>query len=298
MKIITILLLTLAAKALAGPYPAAAGQPGSTAIAASDPRFRGWATVVTEYLPGAELDPLWQDVTRGLGPAEGLSDSIVGLGRGGSITLGFSRPISDGEGFDFAVFENSFSDFFLELAFVEVSSDGVNFVRFPNDSLTEAAVLSFGLVDPTEIIGFAGKYRGGFGVPFDLSELPESATLHRGAIRYLRLVDVVGGMSLDTSGDVVYDPFPTTGSAGFDLDAVGVIHQQAAQIEVTQLQVVDSTFKITWASVSGESYTVMSLNEVTKLWEEQSVVIATGALAEVEIAIVGNERALFQIRQE
>ena len=39
----------------------------------------------------------------------------------------------------------------------------------------------------------------------------------------VRIVDVVGdGFSLDSSGGVIYDPYPTSGSAGFDLDAVGV----------------------------------------------------------------------------
>lgn len=32
------------------------------------------------------------------------------------------------------------------------------------------------------------------------------------------------GTYFDTSGDVIYDPYPTPGSAGFDLDAAGVIN--------------------------------------------------------------------------
>ena len=57
--------------------------------------------------------------------------TVVSLGDGGSITLTFAHPLSDGTGPDLAVFENAFNDTFLELAFVEVSSDGANFVRFP-----------------------------------------------------------------------------------------------------------------------------------------------------------------------
>jgi len=30
------------------------------------------------------------------------------------------------------------------------------------------------------------------------------------------------GSNLDSLGEVIYDPYPTSGSAGFDLDAVGV----------------------------------------------------------------------------
>ena len=56
-------------------------------------------------------------------------------------TVTFASPIYNGEGPDFAVFENGFDIddeydptgvlHFLELAFVEVSSDGENFFRFP-----------------------------------------------------------------------------------------------------------------------------------------------------------------------
>jgi len=56
-------------------------------------------------------------------------------------------------GFDFAVFENSFNDSFLELAFVEVSSDGINFVRFPatSNTQTDVQITGFGTIDPTYI---------------------------------------------------------------------------------------------------------------------------------------------------
>ena len=42
-------------------------------------------------------------------------------------------------------------------------------------------------------------------------------------IAYVRIVDIVGdGTSLDSRGEPIYDPYPTAGSAGFDLDAIGV----------------------------------------------------------------------------
>ena len=73
----------------------------------------------------------------------------------------------------FCCFENSFSDDFLELAFVEVSSNGIDFYRFNSISLTQENVQieTFGLIDARQIHNLAGKYRGMFGVPFDLSEL-------------------------------------------------------------------------------------------------------------------------------
>ena len=44
-------------------------------------------------------------------------------------------------------------------------------------------------------------------------------------VRWVRLVDIVGdGSCTDSFGRVIYDPYPTEGSAGFDLDAVGVIN--------------------------------------------------------------------------
>ncbi len=211
----------------AGPYAPAAGQFGSTAIAMDDPAIIAWATDWKQYTPGTEVSATFQTPEKALGPAVGTSFDIVSLGRGGEITLQFDIPIRDGLGSDFAVFENSVTDTFLELAFVEVSSNGTDFFRFDTDSLTASSVGGFGSVDPTNIDGFAGKYRQGFGTPFDLNDLAGvSADLDVSAISHVRLIDIVGdGSQTDSSGDTVYDPYPTVGSAGFDLDAIGVINQ-------------------------------------------------------------------------
>lgn len=209
----------------AGPYAPAANEVGSTAIDRESPSIVGWATGVAEYNAGAEVDAVWQDTSKALGPAEGQSGSIVSLGRSGSLTLTFDDPIRDGLGFDFAVFENSFSDTFLELGYVEVSSDGVNFVRFESDSRTDSAVSAFGSLDPTNLNNLAGKYRGGFGTPFDLQELRGTAGLDITAITHVKLVDIFGdGTSLDGQGDPIYDPTPTVGSAGLDVDGVAVLN--------------------------------------------------------------------------
>jgi len=140
-------------------------------------------------------------------------------------------PIKNGRGWDFAVFENSFNDTHLELGYVEVSSNGADFLRFDNDSLTPKPVGGYGAVDPTDIDGLAGKYRQGFGTPFDLQDLATrdevlNGTVNLSRITHVRIVDIVGdGTSLDTTGDVIYDPYPTVGSAGFDLDAIGVQYE-------------------------------------------------------------------------
>ena len=212
--------------AAAGPYPPAAGQPGSTAVAKNDPKIVAWATGWTNYFVGSGCDSSWQTPEKALGPAQGTSTDIVCLGNGGQITLTFDVWIADGPGWDFAVFENSFSDTFLELAFVEVSSNGVDFFRFPNASLTASPVGGFGSVDPTNIDNLAGKYRQGFGTPFDLAQLAGvSPLLDVQAISQVKIVDIVGdGSALDSFGRPIYDPHPTSGSGGFDLDAVGVLN--------------------------------------------------------------------------
>lgn len=219
-------------RALAGPYPPAAGQAGSTAVFMDDAAFIAWATGWQNYIPGEAVTSTWQDPQKALGPAEGTSFDIVSLGRGGEITLTFDQPIRNGPDWDFAVFENSFSDTFLELAYVEVSSDGETFIRFDNDALTPSPVGAFGSTDPTDIHGFGGKYRQAYGTPFDLGDLATKDEVLSGAVQlhritHVKFVDIIGdGSDVDTSGDVIYDPYPTSQSAGFDLDAVGVRYEE------------------------------------------------------------------------
>lgn len=233
------LLLSLAV--LAGPFPPAAGLPGSTAVSANDPAIAGWATSYSDYNIGANVDLQFQTPSLALGSAgnsdgnnNGFVFDIVSLGENGSITLSFADAITNGDGADFLIFENSFSDSFLELAFVEVSSNGSDFVRFDNISLTAASVGAFGNIDTTNILGYAGKYRAGFGTPFDLQELASKMTsnpsLDINYITHIRIVDISGdGNSFDSlpapaGPNPIYDPFPSSGSAGFDLDAVAALY--------------------------------------------------------------------------
>jgi hypothetical protein len=252
-----IIFLQLTAMALPAyeaptfPYAPAAGEAGSTAVAYDDREITGWATGVSWLQYGEDVAEEWRQPEGALGPVDPGAADVLVLGRGGSVVLEFHPAIVDGKGPDFAVFENSFSSTFLELAYVEVSSDGEHFVRFPNYSQTLSPVPGFGQLDPTLVHGFAGKYKSGFGTPFDLSELmaahaalldgyaafsPEFSgailanfpLLDLQSIRYVRLVDIPGdGAFDDCEGFAIYDPYPTIISAGFDLDGVGVLNQGA-----------------------------------------------------------------------
>lgn len=240
----------------AGPYAPAAGQAGTTAISKDDVRFVAWASGYWAPVYGTNVDASWKTPGKALGKAKGDSYDIVCLGDSGSITMWFPHPIRDEAGADFAVFENSFSATFLELGFVEVSSDGVNFFRFPTASLTASAVGGFGNVDPTNIDGFAGKYQQGYGTPFDLASLPASPNLDKQHVRFVRIVDVIGnGTAKDSSNRSIYDPYPTTGSGGFDLDAIGVIHQNS-DVERIISSVVAGGVQIQWQTNPGSSYRV------------------------------------------
>ncbi len=226
-----------------------AGEAGTTAIHMSSNAIVAWADGYTNMQYGTDVDATWMTPEKALGPAEGTSSEIVSLGRGGTVTLTFPAGIGNRPGTDFAVFENSFSDTFLELAFVEVSSDGIHFVRFPNYSNTPDPVGAYGDLWTRWIHNLAGKYRQGYGTPFDLEELRTAYNaqlagdtdfsaafaqqltnnfplLDLNNVTHLRLVDIVGdGSVLDSRGSVIYDPYATTGSAGFDLDAVGVLNE-------------------------------------------------------------------------
>ncbi len=233
-----------------GPFCGGVGTDGCNAIAVDDNQFVAWATnVVLTRGPQNISNPnsplaSFGDETNAIGPATpNNSMEAVSLGDGGSALVTFERPIRNGEGPDFAVFENDINGGFLELAFVEVSSDGVHFVRFPATSLTqtETQVGTFGLMDPTFINNLAGKFQIGYGTPFDLEELADSANINIDSIVYVRIIDVVGNIdpqyaSYDAFGHIVNDPWPTDfASCGFDLTGVGVIHQKPVGIETHEM---------------------------------------------------------------
>lgn len=229
-------------------YAPEAGMPGSTAMHADSSAFVAWATGCTIERGLQQIDDeslgfaYYGAESDGIGKADNM---VVSLGDGGKAVLTFASNIVNGEGPDFAVFENAFHNAphaFLELAFVEVSSDGEHFFRFPAVSAVPAdsQMGSFELMDATLIHNFAGKYEAFYGTPFDLDDLTDDVLLDKNNVSHVRLIDVVGNIdpryaSYDSEGNAVNDPWPTPFySSGFDLDAVGVIHDVAHHSAVVE----------------------------------------------------------------
>ncbi|MFA5239313.1 MAG: hypothetical protein WC476_06350, partial [Phycisphaerae bacterium] len=174
----------------------------SDADAVLNPIFRGWATGFTDYFPSDDdLTDYYgvydfNDPQKALGPVTGDVLDVVGLGdldsieiadgcAPGQITLLFGNPsapndpnhIRNAGGYDFVVFENAFlinstdprygftaGEMFAELGYVEVSSDGVNFARFPSVSLTAGAVGTLGTIEISNVFNLAGKHPNAGGV--------------------------------------------------------------------------------------------------------------------------------------
>ncbi len=227
-----------------------------------NPIFFGWARAWSGYVR-ADGQGAFSDGALALGPVTGDEFNVLSLGDltaaqiaaaapVGKVTLHLTdtlhpAPIRNLPGADFVVFENGvISEYgtggagvggvFGELAYVEVSSDGVNFARFPSVSLTAATVPSYGTLDPTKIYNLAGKHVNAagecWGTPFDLAVLTghplvTAGTLDLNNVRHIRIVDIPGnGSFLDSATPTphpIYDPWHTFGSGGFDLEAVGAI---------------------------------------------------------------------------
>jgi hypothetical protein len=218
-------------------------------VAAGEPdRF---ATTVVELNFGEDHHPGYADPTKALGGPRGEGDymgslHVLSLGKNGDITFGFDVTIKNGPGYDFIVFENPFYIYsqpgkvFAELMYVEVSSDGTNFARFPSISNTPGP----GAVDPDDVTNLAGVWpvyanvdendidpcdpAVAGGDAFDLNDLLNHPLVQSGDvdlqnINYIKLIDIVGdGSCLDSQGNPIYDP--TDMDNGADIDAISVIN--------------------------------------------------------------------------
>lgn len=249
MKTFIILIVLPFYTSLFAQFDGAAGTPGSLAIHRDSSAILAWANTCQVERGWLDISDKPQGlVTNGLdnfgaGSVDGMG--VVSLGDSGVATLAFNPSIANGPGPDFAVFENSFSSNFLELAFVEVSSNGVDFYRFPavSNFQTTTQIGPFDdISDPTLLYNLAGKYRSLYGTPFDLSELDSIQELNIDQITHVRVIDVVGSVnptygSEDKNGNLINDPYPTNfTTGGFDLDGIAVLHQGPLSIEPLEVQ--------------------------------------------------------------
>lgn len=220
-------LAGFASAGLAGPYLPYTDPTGQV----QPDQILAWATSVVDYLPAPGVTDAWDDSSNALGPSGGGTVSLGDLDTNqiadkvapGSITVKFSTPIVDKAGPDLAVFENAGTFFggpfvFAELAFVQVSSNGSDFVQFPATSLNTGPVANpnfddtepesfpnntrylpvahepginnidayfgrnFSGVNTTNIKNLAGVHPAGIGTPFDLAELAGLPEVVSGAV--------------------------------------------------------------------------------------------------------------------
>ncbi|MFB9900057.1 hypothetical protein [Cerasicoccus arenae] len=238
-------------------YKPDSGSPNgeSPDLAYLNPIFLNWADSVESYSPTSTVADDWQFKANAVGSAIGEQQVVVSLGdllpeeidngvNPGEIVLAFNERIYNAPGADFAVFENGYittddqggfgvGGIWAELAYVEVSTDGENFARFPSVSLTEDIVSPYGSIDPTLVFNLAGKHVNAdgesWGTPFDLSQLLVDPLVISGAVDldnifYIRIIDIPGrGDFLDSLGNPIYDAWYTFGSGGADIDGIGVV---------------------------------------------------------------------------
>lgn len=213
-----------------------------------------FATQVVQYSQGTGGGTFVASNVLGAPTGQGLSNGsldVTTLGVGGSLTLGFDVTIADGPGADFSVCENVFTfdgECFAEVAWVEVSTDGVAFARMPNRYAGPSTGLPgftgpwgtySGLAGALPVIANAVNgidardlpLAGGDG--FDLHALANDPLVVGGqvnlsAIHFVRLVDPPHASGLDSAGNVIWDNSGATGSA--DVDAVCVIQHAGSVV--------------------------------------------------------------------
>jgi hypothetical protein len=98
--------------------------------------------------------------------------------------------------------------------------------------------------DATLLNNLAGKYRAMYGTPFDLEEMSGIQGLNVDSIVKVKVIDVIGAInpiyaSYDQNNNMINEHFPTPfPQGGFDLDAVGVIHQLVNGVDEAARQTI------------------------------------------------------------
>jgi len=210
-----------------------------------------YAELVLLFLPGPAASgdlghPLGAPTGQGLFSGSG---EVLTLGVGGSLTLQLASSGFDGPGTDLLVCENPFyvvgtSGVFVEAMFVDVSTDGTHFVRFPTSYTGPAGPFLPQFGQPVAgYRGFAGVMPvsanpstgvsdldiaacGGDAFDYaDLAGLPEvlNGSVDLFDIEYVRLVDAESGVALDSTGHVVWD-CGLDSVASADVDAIVAVN--------------------------------------------------------------------------
>jgi hypothetical protein len=275
-------------------YDLAVKNGGTEAIHKDDAMFKSWGTTCTVTRGYMDIaDPGLGYASAGTnenGTLKAGVNGIVSLGDAGVAIIEFPKPIKNGTGPDFAVFENAFdvgTNQFLELAFVEVSSDGINYVRFPSISKTDSKTQldNNAQMDASLIYNLAGKYVTNYGTPFDLEELKNYSQLDLNNITHVKIVDVIGTIDLalsskDSLGNPINDPYATPfASSGFDLDAVGVINQNDLATSISRSNT--SVLEI-YPNPSANQFNI-SLLDISFVGQQLYVYNVNGTLVENQI---------------
>ncbi|HVW30613.1 MAG TPA: Ig-like domain-containing protein [Polyangiaceae bacterium] len=224
-------------------FPPASEKGDCDCVSGESPAIVAWASSVAKTYGGQVSDKFKTDSLEG----------VCTMGNGGVFDYSFDSPITDGVGADFVVGENGFRNdqsglMFSELFYVEVSSNGVDYLRFDSASLTKdsGAFLS---LDPGQVFGLGSTQVANYGIdyrqPYDLAWLRNKKAVLDGkvdlsAITHVRYIDIPGtdveqtleidGQSYtyypeyDSFGNIIRDAYLTTDSGGADVYTPGALH--------------------------------------------------------------------------
>lgn len=181
------------------------------------------------------------------------SNDVATLGVSGSLTLEFGNRCVDSAGADLLVCENPFfvstGGSFAETLFVEVSTNGVQFARFPNrytgpqsqlPSIQGAPLAWYrGFAGLRPVVANVSTNHDPYDLvhagadAFDLADLAgdplvQAGTVDLSDIRYVRLLDINSGNALDSTGTVVWD-CGLDFSSSADVDAIVALNSDANQ---------------------------------------------------------------------
>lgn len=167
----------------------------------------------------------------------------VSLANGGKATVTFDRLIQNEYGFDFVVFSHGNM---INTAFVEVSSDGENYFRFPAASMATDNETAY---TGDMYTNLAGVYNTGYGIAFDLDDLEDNADLDKYAVRYVRVIGVKSGVDTDSASNIIYDAATT----GFLFAGIGVINggEPYQVADMSGLLTTSESYEIVNASTNG-----------------------------------------------